>query len=521
MKRLFLCIAVLLWWTGYAQAQTITGPKVLTQEGIRGAAAKKVSEVETMVELSASQKNDLQIAAESYFWKTDSAKFIVKDAQTASDMKLEATKEFALGLEKILTDDQLTQYYRNKCAAFIQNKTAERAEILKQTFPENEVNSSYDALYDYYLKEKVINEKYKYDKVKREKELAILSKNKPEILSKKIISTENIVNLAKGKTTEIDNIVTLTETQKEKVQKLSETYFHQTDSAKYLVKDGSRATEMKEQAAKKFALGLEKILTDDQLTKYYQNQYAAFIQSKTAERAEILKQTFPENEVNSSYDALYDYLLKEKVINEKYKYDKVKREKELAALSQNKPGILSKKTLSSRIVSTSERKTAEIDHIVALTKKQKEKVQKLSETYFHQTDSARNIIKNAQESASVKFNANKEFFNGLMKILTESQQETYLKSLVELNVKQQTEQKISYLKAENKYTDNQLAGYYTEIYDYLVIEKMANARYKYNPKKQKETGALIRKQMPNVLKQARALEKANAQGKSYVGTYQW
>ena len=339
----------------------------------------------------------------------------------------------------------------------------------------------------------------------------------------KVLEPADIKSAAQGKALEIKKIVEINSLQESQIQAMGETYFWKVDSAIFIVQDPEIAVKMKYDAAKKFQEGLLEVLTPEQQESYFKIIVIPYAKAEWEEEISNLMAKMPDLDISIYSDSIMDYTLKEQIIYSQYKYDLKTRDEKIEQLNVNEPKILNSKQIINPawIANSAQRKLSEIRKMVALNPQQESQVQAIGETYFWKVDSAKYLTNDASIAENMKYEAGKEFFNSLMSILTENQQYTYLELLSAEYAKPKAQSKWLYLQASGLYNESELNTFYDEIYEFLLMEKMAYIRYRYNPDKQKENADLLRKQRPKSLLEADALEKAALDGKSYTGSYQW
>ena len=108
-----------------------------------------------------------------------------------------------------------------------------------------------------------------------------------------------------------------------------------------------------------------------------------------------------------------------------------------------------------------------------------------------------------------------------MRILTDIQKVRYIQVTKTPDVMAKAEAKIKILRESNQYSEEQLASMKTEIFNYLMLEKVVYTRDKYDLIKQKENIEKLKQIKPNSLKESETREKLNSQGKIHQGNINW
>lgn len=145
-----------------------------------------------------------------------------------------------------------------------------------------------------------------------------------------------------SKVAEISKFITLDETQKSIIRNAYELYKIYSDSALYKVDDASVAAQLKYDAGRVFHDTLMGILTDSQRVKYVNAAYAPEIKAKTEYRMELLREKgcYSEKELEKMEKEIYDYLMLEKVVYVRDKYDFSKQKNNISRLKMVQPKTL-------------------------------------------------------------------------------------------------------------------------------------------------------------------------------------
>lgn len=129
-------------------------------------------------------------------------------------------------------------------------------------------------------------------------------------------------NGTERKLIEIKKIITLTPEQEDSIRYLHRQYSVIADSALYSIADPIVAAQVKYEANKVFHNGFMALLTEEQKVKYIQVTSSPEIKAKTEAKIQILRETeqYTEAELSQQYDAIYKYLMLEKVVYVRDKY---------------------------------------------------------------------------------------------------------------------------------------------------------------------------------------------------------
>ncbi|GHT17683.1 hypothetical protein FACS189429_2300 [Bacteroidia bacterium] len=164
---------------------------------------------------------------------------------------------------------------------------------------------------------------------------------------------------------------------------------------------------------------------------------------------------------------------------------------------------------------------AEICKMVELSEYQKEMLSNLYAVYIQQMDSAVYEVTDVNESSALIYNVKKQWNEELMTLLSDTQKIEYTRNSARSEVWEKAAAKVKSLRKNPKYSEEELAEFQQQIFDYLMLEKIAYACDRYNIERQKENIAQLKKLEPQSLKEANTLQKAKHQGVVYQNGYRW
>ena len=149
-------------------------------------------------------------------------------------------------------------------------------------------------------------------------------------------------NGTERKLIEIKKIITLTPEQEDSIRYLHRQYSVIADSALYSIADPIVAAQVKYEANKVFHNGFMALLTDEQKVKYIQVTSSPEIKAKTEAKIQTLRETeqYTEAELSQQYDAIYKYLMLEKVVYVRDKYRIPQQKMNIAQLKKMQPKAL-------------------------------------------------------------------------------------------------------------------------------------------------------------------------------------
>ncbi len=149
-------------------------------------------------------------------------------------------------------------------------------------------------------------------------------------------------NGTERKLIEIKKIITLTQEQEDSIRYLHRQYSIIADSALYDIADPLKAAQVKYEANKVFHNSFMALLTEEQKVKYIQVTSSPEIKAKTEAKIQTLRETeqYTEAELSKQYDAIYKYLMLEKVVYVRDKYRIPQQKMNIAQLKKMQPKAL-------------------------------------------------------------------------------------------------------------------------------------------------------------------------------------
>ncbi len=190
--------------------------------------------------------------------------------------------------------------------------------------------------------------------------------------------------------------------------------------------------------------------------------------------------------------------------------------------------VLGLQVSTAQNVRRSDRKITEIKKIITISPAQEERLRNAYEAYQALNDSVLYQVQDANVAAQLTYAANKKWQQTLMKTLTEEQRNQYIRVTAAPEVQAKAAAKVETLKESGSYTQAQLDSAQTQIFEYLMLEKVVYARdkydyrkQKYDYRKQKENIAQLKKRQPARMRQADTQEKARIERKHYQGRTEW
>lgn len=144
------------------------------------------------------------------------------------------------------------------------------------------------------------------------------------------------------KIVEIDKIVKLTPKQKTVLTKGYKDYLAALDSSVYLVKDVVLAASIKYSASKAFHELFINTLKEPQLIKYVHVVFAPELEEKTTYKVSLLIESgeYSDSELGSLRKEIFKYLMLEKVVYFRDKYNVQKQKENISRLKNLQPKCL-------------------------------------------------------------------------------------------------------------------------------------------------------------------------------------
>jgi len=164
---------------------------------------------------------------------------------------------------------------------------------------------------------------------------------------------------------------------------------------------------------------------------------------------------------------------------------------------------------------------AEICKMVELSASQLDTLNHYYTDYADAMKYAINKVEDKKESAQLIYRTKEKFDTRFMSLLSDKQKREYVRNSSSPEIMEKTKVKIYILQKSGNYTEKELEQFTLEIFEYLMLEKIAYICDKYNIERQKENIAQLKKLQPKSLITADALIKAKQQGVTYQRGYQW
>ena len=168
-----------------------------------------------------------------------------------------------------------------------------------------------------------------------------------------------------------------------------------------------------------------------------------------------------------------------------------------------------------------EKKVAEIASVITVNKMQRNAI---NEAFGRKRQKMKGLSEglDAKGKAFRKYEIEKACHEELIRQLSDRQIAEYCEINFAPEVTEKTNYRMSLLtEVDNDYTDAELEEMRSDIYRYLMLEKIVYFRYKYDYAKQKENINRLKAIQPASMKAALNNEKQKSYGKVVSGNVQW
>ncbi|MBQ4450460.1 MAG: hypothetical protein II900_08535 [Prevotella sp.] len=265
----------------------------------------QIGEVSTVIKMDARQKEFARKAKDSYLFKK---KRIEKQKFTSDIVSQMYTldKEYHQEIVKLLSDKQIGEYCKVMYTPEIQEQTNYYMMLFSKVEkgkPIINIEIAKSQLFDFLMKKKTISFKYKYDYSLLKKEEETLKREQPEIL-RFIKGMNKKDRMAANKKTDVFKQYELDKENHEK---------------------------------------LIKTMSDKQIADYCMLNFAPEVEAKTQYRISLLTEIdndYTDVELEKIKKDIFNYLMLEKIVYYKYKYDYAAQKENIGRLKAIQPAAL-------------------------------------------------------------------------------------------------------------------------------------------------------------------------------------
>ena len=138
---------------------------------------------------------------------------------------------------------------------------------------------------------------------------------------------------------EIKKVITISPTQETALRKAYEAYQLMSDSIIYEVNNPQEAARLKYDSDKKWKETFMATLTESQRNEYIRVTTSPEVDAKAAANVEALKETenYTQTQLDSAHVQIFEYLMQEKIVYSRDKYDYRKQKENIAQLKKRRP----------------------------------------------------------------------------------------------------------------------------------------------------------------------------------------
>ncbi len=150
---------------------------------------------------------------------------------------------------------------------------------------------------------------------------------------------------------EISKIVKLSKVQESTIRSAYNSYMQTVDSSLYEEPDPIHATEMKYSANKRFHNTMMNTLNEKQRLEYIRVTSTPDVEAKTQYKLGLLKESeeYTEDELGQMHDEIFDYLMSEKVVYFRDKYNTQKQKENISRLKNVQPRSLKESNIREKM----------------------------------------------------------------------------------------------------------------------------------------------------------------------------
>lgn len=141
---------------------------------------------------------------------------------------------------------------------------------------------------------------------------------------------------------ELQKIISLSSQQEKEIRHYHSIYSQTADSALLYVDDPYESAQIKYDANKVFHEALMGILSDSQRNKYIYVAYSPEVKAKTEAKIKILAEsgTYTDKDLNKMKKEIFEYLMKEKIVYFREKYNIDNQKQNIHQLKKHQPKAL-------------------------------------------------------------------------------------------------------------------------------------------------------------------------------------
>lgn len=138
---------------------------------------------------------------------------------------------------------------------------------------------------------------------------------------------------------ELKKIITISPTQEEAIRSAYESYSATTDSILYNVSDPLQAARLTRANKRRYDETFMKTLTDAQRNRYIRVTSTPEVEEKAASRVAVMRESgdYTQAQLDSAQRSIFEYLMLEKIVYKRDKYDYRKQRENITQLKARRP----------------------------------------------------------------------------------------------------------------------------------------------------------------------------------------
>lgn len=319
---------------------------------------RKIIEIKKIIEITPQQEVKLRKAYEEYQKTSDSIIYKVSDSMTAALLKYDLDKNWKNTFTNILNQNQLEEYDRiTKAPEKIAQRRSDRKileikkvidisfeqEALLRKAYEKHQNTGDSILYKVDDPIEATLLKHNLDNNWKNTFASILTpdqQNEYNRITK--VSDKTDKKRSDRKIAEIKKIITISPTQESILRDAYEKHQTINDSIINKIDDPASASQLKYNSDKEWNELFMNTLTENQRNRYIRITTTPEVNAKAAAKVEVLKEAENYNETQLEFSQLqiFEYLMQEKIVYSRDKYDYRKQKENIGQLKKKQPARL-------------------------------------------------------------------------------------------------------------------------------------------------------------------------------------
>ena len=332
MKQIYLITGLIFLLAHPAAAQNASSMNTTRETG----AERRIREIKKIVELSPLQEAKFKAAYEISQRTNDSILYKVSDPVEAANLKYQSDKQLQNTLMQTLTKDQRTQYLTINGTPEVTIKTEAEIQRLRKSgkYSEEELTAKKKEIFDFLMSKKIVYRSDRFNPADRKENLRQLRRTRrPASLQEKDPNK---------KLAAVKKIIDLSPKEEQALKDLFAADHLMRDSIRTKVSDPELVSKLRRQANERLQSALLSALTEEQQIRYLTVTGVSDVTAKTEARLQLLRGSgrYSEEELTVKKKEIFDYLMAEKIIYLRDKFDIDKRKEDLRLLRKARPSAI-------------------------------------------------------------------------------------------------------------------------------------------------------------------------------------